>query len=141
MHEGVALGGEGFRIAQQGRIVAFRQARCVLPRQAQGALELVGALLLLHFQHGVVRRRIVAAQANFAPQLHAGGLLVKIAVVDAVEIEGADGVAVDAVVGILLHDLGEPVAQADKFRQREQEFLFFTQHLIHRFSPLCHKKS
>ena len=87
VHQRVALRGKRLRIPQQRRVVAARERLGILPCHAQRALELTCALLLLHLQHGEVCRRIVAAQAQLAPQLHARCLFAEVPVVERIEVK------------------------------------------------------
>ena len=140
MHQRVALRGKRLRIPQQRRVVAARERLGILPCHAQRALELTCALLLLHLQQGEVCRRIIAAQAQLAPQLYARSLFVEVPVVERIEVKRADRVAAYAVVRVLVHDLREPMAGLQRLRQRDQIFLFLAEHAVHRCSLLSQRK-
>ena len=105
MHQAVALRRKRVLIGLKGPIVPPAQPLCILPAQPQGALALIGPLLLLHLQHGEIRPGAVSPQADLPPQLQSVDLILEVLVVRGVKIQGANPVSLGAIVGIGVHDI------------------------------------
>ena len=131
MHQAVALRRKRVLIGLKGPIVPPAQPLCILPAQPQGALALIGPLLLLHLQHGEIRPGAVSPQADLPPQLQSVDLILEVLVVRGVKIQGADPVSLGAIVGIGVHDRLEMTAQHGAVCNIDRVFFLLPQNFVH----------
>lgn len=103
---------------------------------AQRALFLIRALLLLHLQLGKRGVWAVTAQAELAPQLDAVFFVQIVRVVQRIKIKRADGISAVPVVYVLCHHLIEPVAQRVGLGQGEEEVFLLAQNFLHMAPPV-----
>lgn len=137
-HHGVALMRKGLAAGEEHPVVAADQTLGLFPGQRDGALFLEGALLLLHLELGGGAAGPVGSQANLAADLDALELLEVVAVVDGVEVQGADDVPVAAVVGVGVHDGGEAASKPIEPGLVDEVFLLVAKD-FERHRPRCSK--
>ena len=126
------FGGERLFVRQQHVCVAVDEAPCFLPRHGKRALALVISLLLFELEQREVSRGIVDAQPHLAARVGAHELFGIVAVMQRVEVQRPNGIALQAVVGIGRNDSLEFLCT----RQVDKEFLLFTTDNPQRFPSL-----
>ena len=86
---------------------------------------------MLHLQHGECGSGIIGPQADLPPQLQAVDLPLIVRLPQRVKIEGADGIALGPVVGILEHDLFQTPGQDLHVDLCHPIFLFLPKNFVH----------
>lgn len=132
MHQAVALRGERVFIGHKRPVISPAQLLRVLTPEPQGSLALIRPFLLFHFQYGEIGSGPVSTQPDLPAQLQAVDFVVKVLVIRRVEIEGADHIALGAVVNVGVHNGPQAASQDRAVGDIDGKFLLLPQDLVHR---------